>query len=127
MPAYLYKKFKINGNDFYSQIKKIPLAGFNAIFNLWEKKGKPLNRGWRIAKEELIAYALGNEEELNMYSVIIDVTPSRKTEVNLLELLDIYVYTYGDKKGEKAQWSNLMLRTREIFGGLLNLNRIRQN
>ena len=116
MPVYLYKKIKKDEEESFLQVKKINLAGYNAVFKLWEKKGKPLERGWNITKEELIEYALGKEGEVDMHSALIEITPSRKNEINLLEVLDIYLYTYREKKTEKAGWSNLMLRLGEIFG-----------
>lgn len=116
MPVFLYKKIRKDEGEFLLQVKQINLAGYNAVFKLWEKKGKPLNRGWNISKEELITYALGKEEEVDLHSAIFDIIPSRKDQVYLLEVLDIYLYTYREEKTERARWSNLMLRLSEIFG-----------
>jgi len=91
------------------------LAGYNLIYNLWKKKGKPTNQGWHVSADELIReFSSGNETYENL-RFFIDFHPSAKWRIGLIELLDIYVYTWqGSQKGQ-ASWSPMMLRFRDVM------------
>lgn len=114
MPAYLYKKTNKGGVDLLTQIKKIPLAGYNTIFQIWQKKGMPFN-GWHIRRNDMLDYVLKNEVDYDNYEIIIDAAPSVKKLIDLVELHDIYLYTRGNKEDRYVIWSVLMLRVNDAF------------
>lgn len=95
MPFYLYKA-KDNNLANYILHRGISLAGYNLIFKAWEKKGRPIEQGWHIPVDELIQLEVGGNEDSQKYKVIIDLKPSDKDELILLELLDIWIYTHGN-------------------------------
>lgn len=113
MPFYLYEKDNINGEEHLELQKSISLAGYNILYNLWIKQGKPLNKGWHADIGDLIQEATEKKGSLDTNTIIFDITPNRKNEINLLELLDIWAYTYEDNN--KANWTPLMLRMRNAF------------
>jgi len=114
MPAYLYQRKMSGGKSHFSQIKYIQLAGRGAIWSAWLNQGKPIDKGWHIPSSELILYALGGMGDVKDREVIIDAAPSLKTTVDLVQLLDIYVFTHGDKSGT-ALWSPLLIRVKQVY------------
>ncbi len=114
MPFYLYKA-KDNNLANYILHRGISLAGYNLIFKAWEKKGRPIEQGWHIPVDELIQLEIGENEDSQKYKVIIDLKPSNKEELILLELLDIWIYTHGNTGTGKANWSPLLLRLQDCL------------
>lgn len=115
MPFYLYQKEP--EEEAFRQLKAISLAGHNAIQRLWEQKGKPLDEGWNISQDELIRHALNDPNgSSRSHRMIIDLVPSRKDSIILIEVLHIYLYTYDAGEGTgRAGWTVLMLKLRDIF------------
>ena len=94
--------------------EKYMLAGHRLIYTIWQSKNKPVNQGWHISVDELIkAHTNGKESDKTM-SFLIDYNPNSKREIGIVELLDIYLYTYASKSGE-VWWSPVMLRLRRIL------------
>jgi len=115
MPFYLYKRAQDDSRECLGKIGKISLGGRNAIFRAWKGRGKMVNRGWHVTGEELIKEADIKVAEGARCSIIIDYDPGAKHRIELLELLDIYVYTYGNTKTGTVWWSPLMLRLRTVW------------
>jgi len=113
MPFYLYKRIKEDGKECFKVDKSISLAGYNVIYSLWNKQGKPINKGWHIDIDTLINDITSGKGNYKTHAIIIDLMPSNKYEINLMELLDIWAYPEGKK--EKISWIPLMLRIREIY------------
>jgi hypothetical protein len=117
MPFYLYSRTEENKEnaiqEVFQQLREVRLAGYNVIYNLWVEKGKPLDRGWEISNTELLNHVAGDQKN---HSIVIDFDPRAKWRIGLVELSDIYAYTYsyGAPNG-KAVWTALMLRLRELF------------
>lgn len=116
MPAYLFQKFKDSNGIRYVKEKRIPLAGHNAIQNLWVKKDRPFEKGWAISSEELIKYVLNKNDTEKKYSIIIDSAPSVNTKIDYKELHDIHLYTFKNQHEDKADWSVILLRVRDVYG-----------
>lgn len=118
MPFYLYQREEklIDGTqkECFKMIRKVKLAGYNAIYNLWIKKGKPLNQGWHITLDELIKEVNGGTGDSNTHRLIIDFDPNATWRIGLVEVLDIYIYTYGNG-ADTAIWSPIMLRLRDVL------------
>ena len=95
--------------------KTFKLAGYNLIHKLWVKRGKPTNQGWHVSADELIReFSSGNETYENL-RFVIDSHPSAKWRIGLIELLDIYVYTWQGSQKNQASWSPMMLRFRDVM------------
>lgn len=91
------------------------LAGYNLIFNLWELRGKPTDQGWHVCADDLIKEYSGGDESHESGALIIDFDPKSKWRIGLIELLDIYIYTYSGSAKDAACWSPMMLRFRDVL------------
>jgi len=109
MAFYLYKK---TNEKTYQRIRQIRLAGRNSIYNLWLKKGKPIDAGWEITNCELLSDITGQNDPA-AFKVVIDFYPGSLDRIELVELLDLHIYSYpnGDKL---PSWSVMMLRLRDF-------------
>lgn len=88
------------------------LAGWNIIYNLWCAKGRPINTGWHITSNELLAeidptYGDGNA------ALVIDFHPASTYRIGLVTIQDVYIFTYGEN--EIAWWSPMMLFLKDVF------------
>ena len=117
MAFYLYKRVLQNGEEYFERVKKVKLAGYNSIYNLWKKNNKPINKGWHISANDLIKELTKDKGDENSYRVIIDFDPNSTWRIGLIEIRDIYVYTIGDSKEGKVwvKWSPIMMRLRDVY------------
>ena len=91
------------------------LAGYNLIYRLWEKRGKPTEQGWHVSANDLIKIHTKDKESYKTRRLLIDFHPNAKWRIGIIELLDIYVYTYPGAKRDDAGWSPMMLRFRDVM------------
>lgn len=91
------------------------LAGFNLVHRIWESRGRPTDRGWHISRDDLIANYEPSGKPERPYRFLIDFDPDAKWRIGLVELLDIYVYTFAGTEHGKAKWSPMMLRLRDVL------------
>ena len=89
------------------------LAGYNLLYQAWEKRGKPLNTGWRITRDELIQLHFAPQPPRDGVRLIIDFHPTATGRIGLIEPVEIYAYTWGDNG--VAEWTPLMLKLRDVF------------
>jgi len=115
MAFLVYKKSEKNGKDILEATgEHYVLGGRNLIYMAWEKRGKPINKGWHVNADELIQiYSQGKNTYENL-RLLIDFNPRSDSSIGIIELLDIYSYTYGDLKGN-AIWTPMMLKMRYIM------------
>ena len=90
------------------------LAGYNLIYQAWEERGKPLDEGWHVSAAELIRIHSSGLQTYDTRRMVIDFCPNDRKRIGLVELLDIYAYTWGYGTGE-AHWTPLMLRLRDLY------------
>jgi hypothetical protein len=90
------------------------LAGHNLLYAAWLNRGRPLNAGWHVPAAELISLHFNGARDSSTQRLIVDFHPSSKDRIGLIELLDVYAFTYGDDPEEPA-WTPLMLRFRDLF------------
>jgi hypothetical protein len=112
MAFLIYKKhydFLYSTGEYYS------LAGYNLIYNLWKKLGQPTEQGWHATANDLIYEHTGGKESYDTLRLLVDFHPSATWRIGLIELLDIYIYTYVAEKENEASWSPMMLRFRDIY------------
>jgi hypothetical protein len=112
MAFMLYEKQYKKGKDIYINIDEpYRLAGYNLIYEAWERKGKPVNSGWLLSKKEMS----DSFEDGKEYAFLIDFDPSSDYRIGIIEINKIYVYTYGDNKDKTVWWSPLMLELNDIL------------
>lgn len=91
------------------------LSGYNLIFRAWEKRGKPVDQGWHVSADELIAIHTGGAHDRQTHRLLIDFHPASRERVGLIELLDIYAFTYGNGLEGQATWTPMMFKLRTIY------------
>lgn len=95
--------------------KTFSLAGYNLIYQLWEQREKPVDQGWHISADDLIRQYSNHKDSHSSAALIIDFDPGSKQRIGVIELLDIYVYTYSGATIEEAGWSPMMLRLNTVI------------
>ena len=111
--AFLYYHRK-NGEITYSG-EKFSLAGYNLIYSLWEQRGKPTDTGWHVSADELIKANSNGDDTHLTGALIIDFDPQSRWRIALIEILDIYIYTYSGAFKDEASWSPMMLRFKDVM------------
>ena len=91
------------------------LAGYNLIYASWQRRNKPIHQGWHISINELIELYSGGKDSYDTLRFLIDFDPSNKNRVALIELLEIYLYTWGGDTPTSAGWTPMMLRLRDVL------------
>ena len=91
------------------------LAGYNLIYNLWEKRGKPTDQGWHMTVDDLIREYTEGKGSIQTYALLIDFHPNSRNRIGIIELLDIYAYTFSGESAKEASWSPMMLRLRDVL------------
>lgn len=86
------------------------LAGHNILYRAWEERGKPLNTGWRVTREEMVRLS-GQKLDARL---IIDFHPTATGRIGLIEPIEIFAYTWANEQGGAA-WTPLMLKLRDVF------------
>ena len=112
-----FERFQENGERFVRDTgKQFSLAGWNngLLYKAWEKKGCPLDEGWHVSADELIQIRSSGSQDSSTRLLGIDWNPGWKSGIGLIELLDVYAYTYGNESGG-ASWTPLMLRMRDVL------------
>jgi hypothetical protein len=116
VPFYIYEK-SVKGNKVYFRQtgKYFSLAGYNILYQLWQKHGKPINKGWHVNSVELVEQWSGGENTYDRYRPVIDYDPKSQWRIGFVEPDDIYVFTHGDAKTGEAWWSPMMWRLKRVF------------
>lgn len=96
------------------QDEEFSLAGYNLIYEAWNKE-KPINKGWHVTADELIKIKSENKQSYSDRRLLIDFDPTADWRIGIIELLDIYIYTYGDEKTNNVIWSPMMLKFRDVI------------
>jgi hypothetical protein len=91
------------------------LAGYNLIYKLWEKRGKPTDQGWHMTADDLIKEYTEGKGNSESHSLLIDFHPNSRNRIGIIELLDIYAYTWSGETKKDAGWTPMMLRLRDIL------------
>ena len=111
--AFLYYQRK--NNKLIKTGKSFGLAGDNLIYQLWESRSKPTDQGWHVSADDLIRKYSNGNESYETGRLLIDFDPNSKWRIGLIELLDIYIFTYRGSKRDEASWSPMMLRLRDVM------------
>ena len=92
---------------------KFSLGGYNLIYQSWLAYGSPVDTGWHTTANELIQILTDQAHSYTTRRLIIDFDPNATWRIGLIELLDVYAYTWGDGNGGPS-WTPLMLRLRDV-------------
>lgn len=103
------------GSDLLKTGEHFSLAGYNLIYQSWEKRGKPTDQGWHITTNDLIKEYTEGNGSIETHSFLIDFHPSARTRIGIIELLDVYAYTYSGETEKDAGWTPIMLRLRDVL------------
>lgn len=94
--------------------REFRLAGYNLLYRAWVARGKPIDQGWRVSVDELIAILTGGEESYATRRMIIDLHPSNMNRVILVELQEIFLFNWAGPIPSSVSWTPMMLRLREV-------------
>jgi hypothetical protein len=89
------------------------LAGYNLLHQAWEARGKPLDEGWQVSREELVRLRFPNETASSK-RLIIDFDPNADWRIGLIEPLVIYAFSFGGDN-QTVTWTPLMIKLRDVF------------
>lgn len=114
MANYLYKTERKEDtshiiNQHFEREKEVPIYGKNVIYKLWVQQEEPIDVGWHVTSYNLLNALTEGAGTYDSHRLIIDIEPKSKKGINLVEILDIYGYTF------KNGYIILMLRLREIL------------
>jgi len=116
MAFLLYEKLLQNGAPALRPTgEHFRLAGYNLVYQAWEKRGRPTNQGWHVSADEIITLHTGGAHNHQTRRLIIDFHPSAKRRIGLIELLDIYAYTHQANAPGEAAWTPMMLRLQDVL------------
>ena len=90
------------------------LAGHNLLYRAWESRGRPLDVGWMVTREDLVELQFGTEADKEKLRLVIDFHPTSTGRIGLIEPINIYAFTWDDGEGG-ALWTPLMLCLRDVF------------
>jgi len=111
MAFLLYKKEVRDGKMFYiNEHRNYQLAGYQLIYKLWVKKGKPSNVGWTITASELL-YELNIEYSDKSHSLVIDFFPYSKEAIGLIEIEKIHLFT---NVYDSVSWTPIMFELKDV-------------
>ena len=111
--AFLYYQ-RANG-ELKKTSQSFSLAGYNLIYQLWELKGKPTDQGWHVTANDLIKQHSNGKDSHSSAAMLVDFDPNSKWRIGIIELLDVYIYTYSGVTKEESGWSPMMLRFKDVM------------
>jgi hypothetical protein len=115
MAFLVYSRSKEGSKSIYQTLNRnFRLAGYNLLWKLWSKYGRPLDYGWHAGEDDLLSEESGGELNSENGALLIDFTPRSTTTIGLVRIEDIYLYTYSDGK-KNASWTPLMIRLRDAY------------
>lgn len=91
------------------------LGGYNLLYQLWNSRGKPTDQGWHVSADDLIKQHSDGKDSCSSAALLIDFDPASKWRIGIIELLDLYIYTYSGSTKEEAAWSPMMLRFSDVL------------
>lgn len=115
MSFLLYNKKIDNDKVFYlNKNQNYKLGGYGLIYQAWEKKGKPINKGWSVTASELLSH-YEEDFDADEHLLLIDFDPNSKYRIGIIEIEKMHVYTYGNAEDGSVYWSPMMWELRNVF------------
>ena len=114
-----FKRFQKQGERLLRPTgKSFILAGHKngLIYKAWKQQGMPLDTGWQVSRDELLRIHSKGEYDSSTHRLVIDFDPNADWRIGLIELLDVYAFTWSNGNGA-PDWTPLMLRLTDVFYG----------
>jgi len=121
MPYYLYEYNKTNNADkgideeHFVRAKNVMLAGNNAFKRCWELKGKPINKGWHSSLNDIVSILTEKKGDSHSHRLIIDFDPNANWRIALIEIVNLYAYTFGNQINGEVWWTPIMLELKDVW------------
>ncbi|MFZ4440241.1 MAG: hypothetical protein ACOYOS_17585 [Syntrophales bacterium] len=114
MAFLLFERALVDGRPVINPTKNtFSLAGYNLIYRAWLAHGSPVDEGWHVTADELIQLHSDGAHDYSSRCLVIDFDPTSTRRIGLIELLDVYAFTWSDGNGGPS-WTPLMLRLRDV-------------
>lgn len=109
--------YEARNTTLYSTDKPFYLAGDHAIRKLWYERGQPLNEGWEISAQDILAKNDTAGYDQSRLRLVSDYHPRSRKRIGIVELKKIYLYTLGCMRSGKAvvEWTPLMMEMRGVY------------
>jgi len=115
MAFMIFERRQLDGTIVLCPTKEsFSLAGYNLLHAAWTNRGSPIETGWHVSADELIKLQYDGVHDSNTRRFVIDFDPKTTRRIGLIELLDVYAFTWGNDSGGPG-WTPLMLRFRDLF------------
>jgi hypothetical protein len=116
MAFLIYDRKPQSGHDLLIKTQHhFSLAGYQLIYKAWEKQGCPFDSGWKAGADELIQIWSEGAQTYDTTRLLIDFHPSSRDRIGIIELLEVFAYTYKGSGALNAAWTPLMLRLRDVY------------
>ena len=114
------ERFEENNVQYIRAIRTFHLAGWRngLLKRAWERKGKnkpPINDGWHVSRQELVHIHSDGKYDTSNRLLASLWNSKTKSGIGVVELMDVYGYTFGSDDNEAVWWTPLMLRVSEVF------------
>ncbi len=115
--AFLVFERRRRGSKYYLSptSESFSLAGYNLIYHAWEIKGCPIGKGWHVTADDLIRIHSSNRHSFDTQRLVVDFAPGATRLIGLIEILDIYAYSYKAEVPGEVEWTPLMLHMRDVL------------
>lgn len=114
MAFLFFERIVSNGKPVFRPTgESFSLGGYNLIYQAWMHRGSPLDTGWHVSANDLIQLLTNGAHDCLTRRLIIDFDPKATWRIGLIELMDVYAYTWSDGNGGPS-WTPLLLRLRDV-------------
>src|SRR5690349_3892826 len=108
MAFMIFDRKQLDGKSILCPTKEsFRLAGYNLLYDAWIKRGSPIEIGWHVSADELIQLHYDGTHNADTKRFVIDFDPSTTRRIGLIELLDVYAFTWGEGL-QGPRWTPLM-------------------
>lgn len=106
------KSLQPNGVVYSATEEHFSIAGYNLVQRIWESRGYTAPQGWSVSANDLLKQHNTLYDSDN-HALVIDFHPTATHRIGLVEIVNIYIYTYGTDS--KIEWSPMMLELRSVL------------
>jgi len=107
--------YKHQGGRLLNRQENFSLAGYNLVYKAWIERERPTNLGWHLSADDLIRLITKGKESYQTRRLLIDFHPGSDYRIGIIELLDLYLYTWAGNSPSSAGWTPMMLRLRDVL------------
>ena len=116
MAFMLYQTFLSAGAEHLRFTREhYSLAGNNILKQAWKAMNRPLNQGWHVSANDIIAQLTDGQHTIQTRRLLVDASPSTRDKIEIIEIRDIWAFTQGDEQTGEVWWTPLMLNVRGVL------------